>query len=163
MRWVPAGQAPEVIPGRAPHFELPSVESRATPCAMNRGHKMRNGKARTSVVSAVMPFGDSFSESQRDSVLQPGGCRVREATPGLRGAGHSTPTGLRHIAATICCNPVGVEVSFAVFSQGSRCAPTLGWMTQSRWDWELRPLAYPSSLSWGLDFRSALEPGEQPR
>ena len=37
----------------------------------------------------------------------------------------STPTGLRHIAQVIRCNPVGVENDSIPFSQGSSCLATL--------------------------------------
>ena len=67
-----------------------------------------------------------FRESQRDSVTQPSGCRVGEATLGLVGHGLPTPTGLRHIAAISCCNPVGVEIPSATFPQGSSCLATAG-------------------------------------
>jgi hypothetical protein len=42
-------------------------------------------------------------------------------------------------ARRICHNPVGVGANLNSFTQGSsspvRLGPTLGWRTQSRWDW----------------------------
>ena len=49
-----------------------------------------------------------FRESQRDSVTQPSGCRVGEATLGSPGHSLPTPTGLHPRARRECCNPVGV-------------------------------------------------------
>jgi hypothetical protein len=38
-------------------------------------------------------------------------------------------------ARGICHNPVGVDNNLIPFTQGSSCVATLGWRTQSRWDW----------------------------
>ncbi len=35
-------------------------------------------------------------------------------------------------------NPVGVDDHFIPFTQGSSCVATLGWRTQSLWDWFIR-------------------------
>ena len=43
-------------------------------------------------------------------------------------------------------NPVGVETDWALPTQGSSCLATLGWMTQSRWDWPSRLIPPHSAL-----------------
>ena len=73
-----------------------------------------------------------FPESQRDSVIQP---RVGEpaSLPWVRRFIFPQPQrGCIHPAPKRC-NPVGVDDVFNPRSQGSRVAPTLGWMTQPRW------------------------------
>jgi hypothetical protein len=40
-----------------------------------------------------------------------------------------------YISRDVCHNPVGVVVNFVPPTQGSSCVATLGWMTQSLWDW----------------------------
>jgi hypothetical protein len=39
------------------------------------------------------------------------------------------------------CNPFGVDDDFDSFTQGSRSAPTLGWMTLPRWGNQTAPRA----------------------
>jgi hypothetical protein len=64
------------------------------------------------------------------------GWRVREATLGNGAIEFTTVKGLRQ-RRTNRHNPVGVEKHFDSFTQGSRCAPTLGWMTLPRWGKQL--------------------------
>ena len=52
-------------------------------------------------------------------------------------------------------NPVGVDCSLASDPQGSSCLATLGWRTQSRWDW-LSPLLTPFSPSSFPSFASVI-------
>jgi hypothetical protein len=40
-------------------------------------------------------------------------------------------------------NPVGVDDNLIPFTQGSACVATLGWRTQSRWDWLNRANSSP--------------------
>jgi hypothetical protein len=42
------------------------------------------------------------------------------------------------IARDVCHNPVGVALDLDRFTQGSSFLATLGWMTQSLWDWPNR-------------------------
>src|SRR5688572_14840436 len=68
---------------------------------------------------------------------------IPSQSPGLRGTSYlgkkqgsiSTPTGLCHRWGSDRRNPAGVVVSRDVISQGSSCLATLGWRTQSLWDW----------------------------
>jgi len=71
------------------------------------------------------------SESQRDSSLQP---RVaRDELPWVTRFIFPLPQRDCITFAMERCNPVGVDVDFDSDSQGSRFAPTLGWMTLPRW------------------------------
>ena len=81
---------------------------------------------------ALMPFGNSNAESQRDSGLKP---RVaRNELPWEMGPWANNPTGVaarrRHRGAT----PLGLKI-FTAVTQGSSFLATLGWKTQSLWDW----------------------------
>jgi len=65
----------------------------------------------------------SFRESQRDSVTQPSGCRVGEATLGSPSHSLPTPTGLRHGRVMDCATPLGLKrfsVSFPRVARGSQ-------------------------------------------
>jgi len=42
-------------------------------------------------------------------------------------------------ARGVRCNPVGVVCDLISFTQGSSCLATLGWGTQSLWDWANHP------------------------
>jgi len=68
----------------------------------------------------------TFRESRRDSVLQP---RVVESSRLPWVAGGVFPQPQRGCVR----NPVGVDGYSDLRSQGSRCAPTLGWMPLPRW------------------------------
>ncbi len=61
------------------------------------------------------------------------GCRVGENTLGMRAMKSTTLKGLCHRLFANRRNPVGVGKYFGALTQGSRCAPTLGWMTLPRW------------------------------
>src|SRR5882672_2127791 len=65
------------------------------------------------------------------------GCEAR-ATLGQPGRKPTTPTGLRHARGDRRLNPVGVGMILTAISQGSSCLATLGWRTQSLWDWPKR-------------------------
>src|SRR5262245_16586475 len=62
------------------------------------------------------------------------GCEAR-ATLGLSCPEGPTPKGLRHRRRMKGQNPVGVVAGCHSFSQGSSRLATLGWVTQSPWDW----------------------------
>ena len=62
------------------------------------------------------------------------GCEGR-ATLGQPSRRAPTPTGLRHERHDRSHNPVGVETFSTPISQGSSSVATLGWRTQSLWDW----------------------------
>ena len=64
-----------------------------------------------------------FRKSQRDSVTQPSGCRVGEATLGLVGHGLPTPTGLQHGRVMVDATPLGLKrfsVSFPRVARASQ-------------------------------------------
>ncbi len=64
---------------------------------------------------SLSPFRTLFNltglnrESQRDSVTQPSGCRVGEATLGLVGHSLPTPTGLQHGRVRVDATPLGFK------------------------------------------------------
>ena len=74
----------------------------------------------------------AFRESQRDSVQQP---RVAEPVrlPWVTRQGWFQPQRGCVVLLPDRLNPLRVDELVDSFSQGSRCAPTLGWMTQPRW------------------------------
>jgi len=81
-----------------------------------------------------MPFENSVGESQRDSGLKP---RVaRNELPWVRRHEDFNPNGVAF--APQSRNPVGVERNFDPLTQGSSFLATLGWQTQSLWDWVLQ-------------------------
>ena len=65
----------------------------------------RGFKEQSSRTNAASPF----RESQRDSVTQPSGCRVGEATLGLVGHSLPTPTGLQHGRVMVDATPLGLK------------------------------------------------------
>ena len=66
----------------------------------------------------VPPLG----ESQRDSVTQPSGCRVGEATLGTHGQSFPTPTGLRHFVVSADTTPLGLKKNFMSFPRVARAS-----------------------------------------
>jgi hypothetical protein len=84
-----------------------------------------------SVSLRLIPFSTTLSESQRDSSFQP---RVaRHALPWVMRQNNFQP---ERGCITVLQNrrhPFRVDNNFDSCSQGSRCASTLGWMTQPRW------------------------------
>src|SRR5438093_10680357 len=62
------------------------------------------------------------------------GCEER-ATLGRLWEIPPTATGLRHVTFVHGRNPVGVVVGRGMVTQGSSFLATLGWRTQSLWDW----------------------------
>ena len=73
------------------------------------------------------------AESQRDSAIEPRVAR-HELPWEIAVERISTPKGLWLEAERERRNPVGVETSVGPRSQGRRNAPTLGFVTESRWD-----------------------------
>ena len=79
------------------------------------------------------------------------GCEER-ATLGQRSANNTNRNAVvaitsAAIARAICCNPVGVVENLIPFTQGS--SATLGWKTQSLWDWanqRSKPTTTPTGL-----------------
>ena len=74
-------------------------------------------QALTRIAGSPLPPGMSLRtnppprlrESQRDSVTQPSGCRVGEATLGLAGHSLPTPTGLQHGRVMVDATPLGLK------------------------------------------------------
>ena len=95
-----------------------------------------------------MPFGNSRVESQRDSGAKP---RVaRHALPWETAPQAHNPNGVAAQPGEPDATPLGLK-TFRAATQGRRCAPTLGWRTQSLWD--CRTADFPgipsvSSLVW---------------
>ena len=75
-------------------------------------------------------------ESQRDSAPKPRVARNEPPWVAVRQMS-STPTGLRPPCPNEGRNPVGVDHRQAPITQGSSCLATLGWRTESRWDWPM--------------------------
>jgi hypothetical protein len=74
------------------------------------------------------------TESQRDSGLQPK--VARHELPWVNVVQNfSNPNGVAASRRPIVTQPRWGCGDFSRLTQGSRCAPTLGWRTQSRWDW----------------------------
>ena len=79
---------------------------------------------------ALMPFGNSNEESQRDSGLQP---RVaRNELPWETGPTLDNPNGVASRRRTCGATPLGLK-NVPVPTQGSSFLATLGWRTQPRW------------------------------
>src|SRR5437879_986064 len=58
-----------------------------------------------------------------------------------------TPTGLRPVRRARGHNPVGVVDFFLACTQGSSFLATLGWRTQSLWDWKMRIRSRPDTTA----------------
>jgi hypothetical protein len=70
--------------------------------------------------------------------LKAQGCEAR-ATLGEHRADAGNPNGVVPVCAKPRShNPVGVVHIFYAHTQGSSCLATLGWRTQSLWDWKMR-------------------------
>ena len=83
-------------------------------------------------IGGSVRYPDAKMESQRDFIHQP---RVGEpaSLPWLTRLIFSQPQPGCITPATKRSNPVGVENHFELLTQGSRSAPTMGWMTLPRW------------------------------
>ena len=66
----------------------------------------------------VPPLG----ESQRNSVVQPSGCRVGEATLGLPSQSLPTPTGLQHLVVMADSTPLGLKTNSSPFPRVARAS-----------------------------------------
>ena len=90
--------------------------------------------------------------------LNPNG--IPAISPGLRGPSYpgsgewncANPNGVVSALSIRRCNPVGVEILSGHISQGSSSLATLGWMTQSLWDWR--------TSQWPSHSRSVLDCGD---
>src|SRR6266436_5462521 len=87
------------------------------------------------------PLALSFPTSWMGNSANPKG--IQQQSPGLRGtsypgsfaSGPANPNGVASIGGERGHNPVGVEKRFARFPRVARRLATLGWRTQSLWDW----------------------------
>ena len=114
----------EKIPGRFNVSSTATGKGLTALTAVTRIGRERGFQANT--------FGNSRADSQRDSGLKP---RVaRHELPWDIAASANNPNG---VAATRCkrdATPLGLE-SLPAATQGSSFLATLGWQTQSLWDW----------------------------
>ena len=107
-----------------------------------------------------MPFGNSPVESQRDSATKP---RVaRRALPWETASQTHNPNGVAPRTWTRDATPLGLK-TLPSATQGSSCLATLGWRTQSLWDWKTAEVQGISAVGgWAGNSGKALPLAPQP-
>ncbi len=113
-----------------------------------------------------------FRRKAQGCACRGGAQRRREAraTLGRRGKMFFNPERVGPVPGCICIasakvagrghNPFGVADPACRFSQGSSCLATLGWRTQSRWDWKRLHVAGAGVIASGAGADGTADSGE---